>query len=172
MGTIRGLPIAPSYTCMNPNVGGGEELRLLSQWVQLSAGAQINFEDQTPYVTYGYDVQVCEYKYSWGFCSKCVTVSFAWLLYISNWRRRAGSSGINLHNYSPFLPSKCLSERETQETNSCPKNYTASKKQRFSLTLFTNIVFSQLFCMYCILCRMNTALYRKFETNVPRNEAK
>ena len=51
-------------------------------------GAQINSGDLTPYFNYGYDVHVCEYKYSWGFCSKCVTVSFAWLLYISNCRRR------------------------------------------------------------------------------------
>jgi len=46
-----GWPIAPSY--MSPNAGGGRELRGLSQWVQLYTGAQINFGDLTPYLTYG-----------------------------------------------------------------------------------------------------------------------
>ncbi len=45
-----GWPIAPSY--MSPNAGGGGELRGLSQWVQLDRGAQINFRDLTPYLTY------------------------------------------------------------------------------------------------------------------------
>ncbi len=45
-----GWPIAPSY--MSPNVGGGGEFRGLSQfWVQYT-GAQLNFEDLTPYLTY------------------------------------------------------------------------------------------------------------------------
>jgi len=35
-----------------PNGGGGGELRGLSQWVQLYTGAQINFGDLTPYLTY------------------------------------------------------------------------------------------------------------------------
>ncbi len=37
---------------MSPNAGGGGELRDLSQWVQLYTGAQINFGDLTPYLTY------------------------------------------------------------------------------------------------------------------------
>ncbi len=40
-------PIAPSF--MSPNAGRGG----VSQWVQLYTGAQINFEDLTPYLTYG-----------------------------------------------------------------------------------------------------------------------
>ncbi len=48
----RGWPIAPSYT--GPNAGGGGQLRDLSQWVQLYTGAQINFGDLTPYLTYGH----------------------------------------------------------------------------------------------------------------------
>jgi hypothetical protein len=44
-------PIAPSY--MSPNAGGGGLLRGLSQWVQLYTGAQINFGDLTPYLTFG-----------------------------------------------------------------------------------------------------------------------
>ncbi len=48
-----GWPIAPSY--MSPNAEGeGGELQGLSQWVQLYTGAQINFGDLTPYLTYGY----------------------------------------------------------------------------------------------------------------------
>ncbi len=43
--------IAPSY--MGPNAGGGGKLWGLSQWVQLYTGAQINFGDLTPYLTYG-----------------------------------------------------------------------------------------------------------------------
>ncbi len=42
-------------TYMSPNGGGGmEELRGLSHWVQLGTvhGAQINFGDLTPYLTY------------------------------------------------------------------------------------------------------------------------
>ncbi len=35
-----------------PKSGGGESL---SQWVQLNTGAQINFGDLTPYLTYGYN---------------------------------------------------------------------------------------------------------------------
>ncbi len=46
-----GGPIAPTY--MSPNAGGGGKLQGLSQWVQLYAGAQINFEDLTPFLTYG-----------------------------------------------------------------------------------------------------------------------
>ena len=46
-----------------------------------------------------------------------VRLSFLLDFYISPTVGGAGSSGINLHNYSPFLPFKCLSERETQETN-------------------------------------------------------
>jgi hypothetical protein len=38
---------------MSPNAGGGGKLRGLSQWVQLYTGAQINFADLTPYLTYG-----------------------------------------------------------------------------------------------------------------------
>jgi hypothetical protein len=38
---------------MSPNAGGGEELRGLSQWVQLYTEAQINFGDLTPYLIYG-----------------------------------------------------------------------------------------------------------------------
>ncbi len=46
-----GRPTEPSY--MSPNVGwGGGELRGQSQWVQLYTGAQINFGDLTPYLTY------------------------------------------------------------------------------------------------------------------------
>ncbi len=55
-----GWPLAPSYT--SPTVGGGgscgfsaneyNELRGLSQWVHLYTGAQINFSDLTPYLTY------------------------------------------------------------------------------------------------------------------------
>jgi len=37
---------------MSPNEGGGVELRGLSQRVQLYKGAQINFGDLTPYLTY------------------------------------------------------------------------------------------------------------------------
>ncbi len=37
-----------------PKCGGRGELRGLSQWVQLDTGAQINFGDLTPYLTYGY----------------------------------------------------------------------------------------------------------------------
>ncbi len=41
----------PSY--MSPNAGGwGEELRRLSQWELCAHGAQINFRDLTPYLTY------------------------------------------------------------------------------------------------------------------------
>ncbi len=43
--------IAPSY--MSPNAGGGGKLRGLSQWVQLYAGAHLNFEDLAPFLTYG-----------------------------------------------------------------------------------------------------------------------
>jgi hypothetical protein len=32
-----------------PKCGGGRELRSVSQWVQVYTGAQINFEDLTPY---------------------------------------------------------------------------------------------------------------------------
>jgi hypothetical protein len=42
-----GCPIAPSY--ISPNAGGGG-LRGLSQWAH---GAQTNFGDLTPYLTYG-----------------------------------------------------------------------------------------------------------------------
>jgi hypothetical protein len=45
-----GWPLAPSY--MRPKAGKGAELRGLSQWVQLYTGAQINFGDLTPYLTY------------------------------------------------------------------------------------------------------------------------
>ncbi len=49
-----GWPIAPSY--MSPNAGGGGgELRGLSQLVQLYTGAQINFGDLTPYLTYAFN---------------------------------------------------------------------------------------------------------------------
>ncbi len=48
---------------MSPNAGGGGEWRSLSQWVQLYTGAQINFGDLTPYLTYGQDV--------WDRVSKC-----------------------------------------------------------------------------------------------------
>ncbi len=37
---------------MSPNAWGGGQLRGLSQWVQLYTGAQINFGDLTPYLTY------------------------------------------------------------------------------------------------------------------------
>jgi hypothetical protein len=46
-----GWPIASSY--MSPNAKRGGELRGLKQWVQLYTGAQINFGDLTPYLTYG-----------------------------------------------------------------------------------------------------------------------
>ncbi len=49
-------PIAPSYT--SPNAGRGWELRGVSQWVQLCTGAQVNFGDLTPYLTY--DSGPCE----------------------------------------------------------------------------------------------------------------
>jgi hypothetical protein len=42
--------IAPSYR--SPNAGGGGEFQGLSQWVQLYTGAQINFADLTPHLTY------------------------------------------------------------------------------------------------------------------------
>jgi hypothetical protein len=43
--------IAPSY--MSPNAGGGGgELRGLSQRVQMYTGAQIDFADLTPYLSY------------------------------------------------------------------------------------------------------------------------
>ncbi len=45
-----GWPKAPSH--MSPNAGAGGELRGLSQWVQLYIGAQINFGDLTPYLTF------------------------------------------------------------------------------------------------------------------------
>ncbi len=45
-----GWPIAPSY--MSPNSGGGVLLLGLSQ-VQPYTGAQINFGDLTPYLTFG-----------------------------------------------------------------------------------------------------------------------
>jgi hypothetical protein len=38
---------------MRPNAGGGGQLLGLSQWAQLYTGAQINFGDLTPYLTYG-----------------------------------------------------------------------------------------------------------------------
>jgi hypothetical protein len=47
---LLGWPIAPSY--MSPNAGGGWELRSLSQWVQVYTGAQMNFGDLIPYLTY------------------------------------------------------------------------------------------------------------------------
>jgi hypothetical protein len=37
---------------MSPNAGGGGGLQVLSQIVQLYTGAQINFGDLTPYLTY------------------------------------------------------------------------------------------------------------------------
>ncbi len=37
---------------MSPKRGEGGELRGLSQWAQLYTGAQINFGDLTPYLTY------------------------------------------------------------------------------------------------------------------------
>jgi hypothetical protein len=48
-----GGPIAPSY--MSANAGGGRELRGLTanEYMQLYTGAQINFGDLTPYLTYG-----------------------------------------------------------------------------------------------------------------------
>ncbi len=52
-----GWPIAPSY--MSPKAGEGGELWGLSEWVQLYTGAQINFGDLTPYLTFaqsGWDV--------------------------------------------------------------------------------------------------------------------
>ncbi len=48
-----GWPIAPSY--MSPNAG---EMSL-SQWAQLYTGAQINFGDLTPYLTYGRTPPIC-----------------------------------------------------------------------------------------------------------------
>jgi hypothetical protein len=87
--------------------------------------------------------------------------------YISPTVGGAGSSGINLHNYSPFLLCKCLSERETQETNCCQINKQTqkiiqrAKNRGFRLILFTKIVFPHFICMFCILWRVNTALYRK-----------
>jgi hypothetical protein len=45
-----GWPIAHSY--MNPNAGGGGSCGGLSRWVQLCTGAQINFGDLTPYLTF------------------------------------------------------------------------------------------------------------------------
>ncbi len=45
-----GWSIEPSY--LSPNEGGGESLGL-SQRVRLYTGAQINFGDLTPYLTYG-----------------------------------------------------------------------------------------------------------------------
>jgi hypothetical protein len=52
---------------MSPNAGGGE-LRGLSQWVQLYTGAQINFGDLTPYLTYAETeafqvVHICKKQY-------------------------------------------------------------------------------------------------------------
>ncbi len=38
-----------------PNAKWGGELRGFSQWVQLYTGAQINFGDLTPYLTYGHN---------------------------------------------------------------------------------------------------------------------
>ncbi len=36
--------------------GGGRELRVLSQWVQLYTGAQIKFWDLTTYLTYDFSL--------------------------------------------------------------------------------------------------------------------
>ncbi len=51
-------------------LGGGRVLRGLSQWVQLYTGAQINFGDLTPYLTYGLNkgklqVSYCETNLFW-----------------------------------------------------------------------------------------------------------
>ncbi len=48
-----GWPMAPSY--MRPNSGGEGGGVSLSQWVRLYIGAQINFEDLTPYLAYGWN---------------------------------------------------------------------------------------------------------------------
>jgi hypothetical protein len=49
-----GWPIAPSRIWAQRREEGG--LRGLSQWVQLYIGAKVNFEDLTPYLTYGSDI--------------------------------------------------------------------------------------------------------------------
>ncbi len=51
-----GWPIALLY--LSPNAGGRGYLRGLSQWVQLYTGAQINFGDLTPYLTYVYNTLI------------------------------------------------------------------------------------------------------------------
>ncbi len=67
-------PIAPLY--MIPNVRGGGKLRdLLRQWVQLYSTAQINFEDRTPYLTYGEKGAKTTGKINWTEISRLAVVS-------------------------------------------------------------------------------------------------
>ncbi len=40
---------------MSPNAEGGGGVQVLSQYVQLYTGAQMNFGDLTPYITYALD---------------------------------------------------------------------------------------------------------------------
>ncbi len=54
------LPIEPSY--MIPNAGGGRGLRGSANEYSCAHGAQINFGDLTPYLTYG---RMCELEYTW-----------------------------------------------------------------------------------------------------------
>ncbi len=159
MSFYLGRPIAPSY--MSPNVGGRGGV---------AASQPMSTAEHRSQNKLWRSNSICNL---WVRCFNFVNTNTVedsaqnvWQsllldFYISPTVGGAGSSGINLHNYSPFLHSKCLSGRETQETNSCQinkqtqKNYTASKKQRFSLTLFTKIVFFNFICMFCILYRMN-----------------
>ncbi len=48
----RQFRLTNSALVYEPKCGRRGELRALSQWVQLSTGAQINFADLTPYLTY------------------------------------------------------------------------------------------------------------------------
>ncbi len=57
---------------MSPNAEGRGELQDLSQWVQLYTGAQMNFGDLTPYLTYGtrlHGFPLNRIQLVWGFCS-------------------------------------------------------------------------------------------------------
>jgi hypothetical protein len=47
-----GWPIAPSY--MSPNAGGGGGCGFLANEYSCAHGAQINFGDLTPYLTYDF----------------------------------------------------------------------------------------------------------------------
>ncbi len=58
-----GWQIAPSY--MSPKCGGrgGGGLQGLSQWAQLYTGAQMNFGDLTPYLTYAPFLNLLDWHY-------------------------------------------------------------------------------------------------------------